>query len=170
MSRRNKLDKILRTVERWYEEFIESEFFDKLTEQQKIDSESVITFVTEYMYSYYSASPYKWNAKNLVNCLLNILPAKVSAEISFFESIIPVLCAFIKFLSRKKVLQNADIIISAIRAIERDMIKNAKNPNMWGIAKRLAMVGMAFELDLSDEKKIKKLMTLYNLLHVKILP
>ncbi len=170
ISREGILDKILKTLEKLYEEFKESDYFNELTDLQKAYSANVIEFVTKYMYDYFSAPPQKWNASNLVSCLLNIVPSKVTGELPLFESVVPVLTAFLKFLSRKGILRNIKKILSSIEAINRDLIKNAKDPDKWDLGKRILMIGLAFEVDPFDKKRLDKLIILYNLLNVRVLP
>jgi len=165
-----ELRTILRKVEKWYDEFTESEFFKDLSDQQKEYSADIIMSVTEYMYNYYLADPSKWRRSDLEDCLLNILPAKFTAEITFFEAIVPVLIAFIKFLSKKGRIRGAQTLITTIKRIRREIIKNAKNPFKWGIAKSLVMVGIAFGMNILDKKEVQKIQTLYNILNMKFLP
>ena len=164
-----ELKTILSKVEEWYDEFSKSEFFESLSDQQKEYSADVIMTVTEYMYNYYLVDPSGWKKSSLEDCLLNILPAKFSAKIDFFKAVSPVLIAFIKFLSKKGYIRNPQILITAIRRIEREIIKNAKNPFNWGIAKRLVMVGIAFRVDILDMNELKKIQALYNILNMKLL-
>ena len=152
-----EIEVILSKVEEWYDEFFESEFFNSLSDRQKDYSEGVIMAVTEYMYNYYQVDPSGWKKSDLEDCLLNVLPAKFSVEIDFFEVIVPVLIAFIEFLSKKGIIRNPQMLITAIKKIEREIIKRAKNPFNWGIAKRLVMVGIAFRINITDANELKKL-------------
>ena len=158
-----KREEILDMVYEWGVEFSRSKYFDELTEEQKQESEFVVMSFTEYMYSYHGLSPEEWDEDGLKECCLYTLPRKITADESYFESIAPVLSAFFAFLSEKNLLKNASQLIRKVKKIDRQIVRNARNPRNWGIAKSFAMAAKDAGFDITNEEEMRKFITLYNM-------
>ena len=158
-----KLEEICDKVYKWGVEFSKSKYFEELTEEQKQESEFVITSFAEYMYSYHGLSPEEWDEDGLKECCLYTLPRKITADESYFKSIAPVLSAFFAFLGEKNLLKNTSQLIRKVKKIDKQIVRNAKDPKNWGIAKTFAMAAKDAGVDITDEKEMQKFMALYNM-------
>ncbi len=158
-----KLEEILDKAYEWGIAFSKSKYFEELTEEQKQESEFVLMSFTEYMYSYHELLPEKWDEDTLEECCLYTLPRKISANDSYFESIAPVLSAFFAFLSEKNILKNASRLIRRVKKIDRQIVKNARDPRNWGIAKSFAMAAMDAGVDITNEEEMQEFIALYNM-------
>ncbi len=158
-----KLEEILNKVYEWGVEFSKSKYFEELTEKQKQESEFVVMTFTEYMYSYHGLSPEEWNEKGLKECCLYTLPRKVVADESCFVSIAPVLSAFFAFLGEKNLLKNASQLIRKVKEIDKQILRNARNPRNWGIAKTFTMAAKDAGVDITNDEEMLEFIKLYNM-------
>jgi len=158
-----KLEEILDKVYEWGIEFSRSKYFEELTEEQKRESEFVVMSFTELMYSYHGLSPEEWDEDRLEECCLYTLPRKVTADESYFESIAPVLSAFFAFLSEKNLLKNTSKLIRKVKKIDRQIVRNARDPRYWGIAKSFVMAAKDAGVDITNKEEMQKFMVFYNL-------
>lgn len=156
------LEEISKKAQRWSDEFSKSRYYEGLTEEQKQESEFVITSFTEYMYSYHCLRPEEWNEFEIEECCLYTLPRKVVADESCFRSIAPVLVAFFDFLGEKKILKDAQQLKRVVEKIGKQIIKNAKDPKNWGIGKSLSMDMKEAGVDITNEQEIADFITVYN--------
>jgi hypothetical protein len=159
-----KLDEICDRVYEWFVEFQKSQYYEKLTEEQKEESEFVIMSFAEFMYSYHGLPPEEWDEDGLEECCLDTLPRKVSAEGSYYKSISPVLSTFFDFLGERNLLKNAQRLIRRVKSIDEEIIKNAIDPKNWGIAKSFVMAAKKVGVDVTNEKEMEEFMAFYNLL------
>jgi len=158
-----ELEEILDRVYEWGVEFSKSKYFEELTEEQKWESKFVIMSFTELMYSYHGLSPEEWDEDRLEECCLYTLPRKVTADESYFESIAPVLSAFFAFLSEKNLLKNTSKLIRKLKKIDRQIVRNARDPRNWGPAKSFVMAAKDAGVDITNEEEMQKFMVFYNL-------
>ena len=157
-----EMERIQDQIHQWTAEFSKSKFFEHLSEDQKQESEFVMETFSELMYSYHGLSPQEWNATGLEECCLETLPRKVSADEIYFQSIAPVLCAFFAFAEEKKLLRNASILARKVRAIDKQIVKNASDPEHWGISKSLVRAAEDAGVDVMDEDELHQFVTRYN--------
>jgi uncharacterized protein YchJ len=158
-----ELKEILDKVHKWGIEFSKSKYFEGLTEEQKQESEFVIRSFTEYMYTYHGLSPEEWDEDGLKECCLSTLPRKISAEESYYKSIAPVLSAFFAFLNEKNLLKNASQLIKKVKNIDTQIVRNARDPRNWGMAKSFVMAATGMGVDVTKEEEMLKFIALYNL-------
>ncbi len=158
-----EMDKIFNKINKWYIEFCESKYFKDLTEEQKQQSEFIITTFAQYMYSYHGLSHEEWNESGLEECCLDTLPRKVSADESYYKSIAPVLSAFFNFLGEKGILRSASKLARRVKKIDKQIVKNASDPSRWGMAKSMLMAAIKAGVDIENEKELNKFIQLYNL-------
>src|ERR1041384_696737 len=93
-----ELAAIHQRVEGWYNAFAKSPAFAALTESQQLKGGQITNYFTDYSIRYLGLAPAEWGCDAVCECCIEILPRKVSAELSFFEAIAPVLGAFFRFL------------------------------------------------------------------------
>ena len=86
-----QLSAILATVDAWSEAFAKSPEFARLSGSQRRKAGAITAFFAKYTYEYLAIAPSEWDCAAVEECCTEILPRKVSAEISFFEAIAPVL-------------------------------------------------------------------------------
>lgn len=158
-----ELEEILNKIETWEKTFHESKYFKELTEEQKQESGFIISIFAEYMYSYIGLTPKKWNESGLVECCLDILPEKITADESFFKSIAPVLYAFFRFLGEKKLIRKASKLAKKIKEIESQIVKNASDSSRWGFTKSMFMNAKKAGVDLENENEVNRFIFLSNL-------
>ncbi|MDP2844714.1 MAG: hypothetical protein Q8N79_01380, partial [Candidatus Methanoperedens sp.] len=75
-----ELEEILNEIQTWMKTFNDSKYFKELTEEQQQESEFIISIFAEYMYSYNGLTPKGWDESGLVECCLDVLPRKVTAD------------------------------------------------------------------------------------------
>ncbi|RLF69731.1 MAG: hypothetical protein DRN40_06200 [Thermoplasmata archaeon] len=163
-----KLQEILDRVYRWGVEFSKSEYFEELTEEEKEESEFVIMTFTEYMYTHHGLSPEEWDEEGVKECCLYTLPGKIAEGESYFKSVVPVLSAFFAFLGKKDLLRNAIRLILTVKEIDKQIVRNARDPKNWGIAKSFVMAAKAAGVDITDEEEMRKFIEIYNMQQLAI--
>ncbi len=150
----DKLEDIIRVCDDWLIEFLNSEHAKLLTTEQLWESMYLIPSFVESMYKYYNLIPGKWNEEALENFCLFILPAKASADESFFKAITPVLFKFFAFLDDRNVLQNTLELMLKIRDIEEEIVENGTNPKFWEENKSIAAEAVEEGVNLSDNSEL----------------
>jgi len=165
-----ELDEILDKVHKWGVAFSNSKYYQQLTEEQQWESEGVIVFFAEFMYSYLELSPEEWDVVGLDECCLDILPRKVSAEESFFKAIAPVLSAFFTFLAERRLLRRAAALAKKVARIDKQIVRAASDPRRWGMAKSLVMAAMDAGVDVTDEEEMAAFTASLNLQRALGLP
>jgi hypothetical protein len=164
------LDRILDRVSKWGAAFSESKHFEALTAEQKQESESVVMFFAEYMYSYLGLTPEKWNEPGIDECCLDVLPRKISADGSFFKAMSPVLSAFFAFLAERRLLKNAARLARKVAGIDKQVVRNAADPRNWGMAKSFVMAAQEAGVDVTNEEELNQFTALRNLQQLARLP
>jgi hypothetical protein len=162
-----ELQDICNRVYDWGVEFSKSKYYERLTEEQKRESELVIMSFTEYMYSYHGVPPEEWDKERLEECCLYTLPRKITADESYYESIAPVLSAFFEFTEDKGLRRNSSDLANTVRKIDRQIVENAADPRNWGIAKSFFMAAKDAGVNIQDEKELNKFIEFYNSLQVQ---
>jgi len=158
-----ELEEIHDKIETWIKIFNASKYFKELTEEQQQESEFIISIFAENMYSYIGLTPRQWNESGLVECCLDVLPRKVTADDSFYRSIAPVLYVFFKFLGEKKLIRKASNIAKKIKEIEPQIMKNASDSSRWGFAKSMLMGARKSGVNLENENEVNRFIFLNNL-------
>jgi len=162
-----ELQDICNRVYDWGVEFSKSKYYERLTEEQKRQSEFVIMSFTECMYSYHGFSPEEWDEEGLRQCCLETLPRKITADESYYESIAPVLSAFFEFTEDKGLLRNSSDLANMVRKINKQIVEAAADPRNWGIAKSFLMAAKDAGINVHDEKELNKFITFYNSLQAQ---
>lgn len=156
----DRLDQILDQVYQWGLKFSKTEYFEELTDEQKIHSEHIVQCFAEFMYSYYGLEPHGWRRRDfgegLEECCLEIFPRKVSAEESYFRSIGPVLAAFFSFVEHRGLMEGAQSLARRVRNIEDGIVGKASDPSNWGFAKSMLMAAKDAGVDTHNEEELNK--------------
>jgi len=163
-----ELEAICARVHEWDVEFSKSWRYEALTDEQKKESESVIMYFTEYMYSYHGLSPEEWDEEELEECCLDTMPRKVSADESYFKSIAPVLSAFFAFVEETGVLRNGSNLAERVIELEGQITENASDPERWGPAKSFVMTAKAAGVDITNETEMRNFLPIYNLTRLAV--
>ena len=157
-----EMERVQGQMHKWVAEFSKSKHFDQLSEDQKQESKFIMETFSEFMYSHHGLSPHKWNAEELEECCLETLPRKVSTDEIYFQSIAPVLCAFLAFAEERNLLKNAAALAKRVRAIDKQIVKNASDPEHWGISKSMVRAAEDAGVDVMDEGELHQFVTRYN--------
>lgn len=134
----------------WFDQFLNSSSFEKLTEEQKENVDFILQCFGEYLEHVDASDPEDWNSNNISEICLEIFPRKVTAELALFKCIGPVLIAFFNFLSENKLLKQAWKLSACIKTIQTDISREAADSRNWGMAKTFAMKSLKEGVDLSD--------------------
>jgi len=145
-----KLSAVLATVDAWSEAFAKSPGFARLTDSQRRKAGAITEFFARYTYEYLAIAPGEWDCAAVEECCTEILPRKVSAEISFFEAIAPVLIAFFTFLQDQSFLHNGRALAEALEDLGDEIVGNAEDRGNWGPAKHLVMAAHEAGVDSQD--------------------
>src|SRR5271166_243663 len=90
---------IHKQVGAWFDLFVGSPQYERLSEIDRDKAPGIVRFFTEYTFRYIGAAPEHWNRSVLTECCLEILPKKMSAGSAFFQAVAPVLALFFSFLA-----------------------------------------------------------------------
>jgi hypothetical protein len=159
---KKEAEEIYNRVYRWGTRFIKSPYYEKLTEEEKNLSESIIMTFTNFMNSHYGLRPEEWDEDALEECCLYTLTWYILAGENFFKAIVPVLTCFFTFLSKAELLENASRLIKKLKEIKKQLIKNAKDPNYWNPGKALFMEAQKHGVNIYDEEELGKFMLEYS--------
>jgi len=146
----NQLSAVLATVDAWFEAFAKSPEFARLSDSQRRKADAITEFFAKYTYEYLAIAPNEWDCAAVEECCTEILPRKVSAEISFFEAIAPVLSAFFTFLQDQSLLANGRALAEALKDLADEIVANAEDRGNWGPAKHLVMAAHEAGVDILD--------------------
>jgi len=145
-----QLSAILATVDSWFEAFAKSPEFARLSGSQRRKAGAITAFFAKYTYEYLAIAPSEWDCAAVEECCTEILPRKVSAEISFFEAIAPVLSAFFTFLEDQSLLGNGRALAEALKELGDEIVASAEDRGNWGPAKHLVMAAHEAGVDIQD--------------------
>ena len=157
-----KLEAIHKRVGRWFDVFINSPQYELLTEAQKDKAPDIVRFFTEYGFTHIGMVPERWDRSGLVECCLEILPRKVSAEPDFFQAVAPVLSAFFTFLDGKRLLRNARAMANTVAKLEEEIVAASQDRGNWGMAKSFVMKALEAGVDVGDETALQEFVALQN--------
>ena len=138
---------------KWTKDFLNSDYSRHLSKEQVEETETITESFISYLYSFFALSLKDLNNDNLEEMCLEILPRKVSAEISYFKALTPVLTNFFSFLSKRGVMGDVSSLNLRLHEIQEDIIENATNPQNWGMAKSFVMDAIASEVDMDNQEE-----------------
>jgi hypothetical protein len=138
------------TVEDWFDAFMQSAPFDRLNAAQQRRAGAITRYFTEYSYHHLGIAPGGWDSEMVRECCTEILPRKVSAELSFFETLTPVLSAFFRFLGEQRLHPAGHALADSVEDIADEVVSAARDRSRWGPAKRFAMAAHESGVDIND--------------------
>jgi hypothetical protein len=157
-----ELEEMLRRVHEWGKEWSESASFAALPSEQQEQAEFVVGTFAEYMYSYHLQLPEEWEEAGLVECCLETLPRKISADEDYYRAIAPVLGSFLTFLEQTGRLEKGRRLAEKTAAIADRIVSNAADPRYWGMAKSFMMGAKAAGVDVADRGQLQQYILAYN--------
>jgi hypothetical protein len=158
-----EMEAIHEQVGRWFTDFINSPQYESLTDIQRVKAPGIVSCFAEYSFLHIGMTPAEWNSGCLVECCVEILPRKMTAEPAFFQAVAPVLSAFFTFLAEKGLLSNARALARTVAELDEEIVAASRDDRQWGLAKSFAMAAEKAGVDLRDEKAMQQFMALYNL-------
>ena len=157
-----EMQAIHKRVGEWFEAFVASPEYQRLTDVQKDEASGVVQFFTEYSFNHLGAAPERWNRKVVVECCTEILPVKVTAELPFFQAVAPVLSAFFDFLAVKGQLSRARELSQAVAKLSDEIAAASQNERKWGPAKAFLMAAQKAGVDPGDQQALDRYMVEFN--------
>lgn len=145
----------------WLEGFQQSAEFQQLTPKQAADAIDTVQTFKEFADNYIGIDIEDWNEYTVREVCIELLPQKMSADLSFFENLSPILAQFFEFL-RGENHQYARLMAREVVKIAPQIVKNAKDPRHWGISKSLVMQALEESVDLSDKEQMDRFILRYN--------
>lgn len=158
-----QMQDIHRRVGGWFDAFVGSARYQRLSETERDKASGVVRFFTEYSFRYVGAAPEQWNRSVLTECCREILPRKVSAEPAFFQAIAPVLSAFFEFLADGKLLSNARDLSKAARELNEGIVAESRDERNWGPAKAFVMAAERAGVNTCDQEAMTRFLLEHNL-------
>ena len=116
------LEAVHETVRPWFDEFAKSTHFERLTDAQQRKAAGVIHHFTEYSFTYGGLTPAEWDRGGVIECCLETLPRKITAEQDYFAAVAPVLAAFFGFLAERSLLKNAAVLAATVADLGDDIV------------------------------------------------
>jgi hypothetical protein len=151
---KKKLHAVMERVCAWGNQFIKTSFYESLTEEQKDASESVVLSVTENIYVTYGMSPEEWDESALEEICVRTLPEKLIACQEYFESVAPILSAFLEFAADKGLIENGTELAKKCRAMHEQIVENAANPDAWSGGKILIQDAIEDGIDITNQEEL----------------
>jgi len=148
------LEDIVRVCDDWLVEFINSDHAKLLTAEQAGESTYLIPSFVESMYKYFNLIPGEWNEEALENFCLYILPAKTSADKSFFKDISLIMFKFFAFLDEKNVIHNTLELMLKLRSIQEEIVENGINPQFWEENNSIAEEALEKGVNIADNNEL----------------
>ncbi|MFN0174066.1 MAG: hypothetical protein ACKVU0_05410 [Saprospiraceae bacterium] len=152
----------LAQIKQLQREFEESPQYATLGLDAQASAPSIILSFADYAFNYCGDQLADWTIGTLHEVSLELFPRKFTAEIEYFEHIGLVLNQFFGFLEEKRYLKNAGHLQQEIQKIAPQIIREAKNPKNWGMAKTFAMEAIDAGVDLSDTNAMNGFMANFN--------
>lgn len=150
----------------WYDEvfqeFVETQTFNKLTRTQQEHGLFMISVFYDYCYGYCLQGPSQIDEMTIHEVCLDVMPRKVSAEKESFEAFAPTIVAFLSWCEQEGYLSNTSSTQNCIAGIGPEMVEQSQDNRNWGLAKSLFFGGSSQGFDMSDEDEIQQFMTHYN--------
>lgn len=145
------------------DEFLESAFYDALTDAQKESAAFTLDTFISYMSDYEGVEQASgWNSRNVQVVCLEWIPKKVTAEIGFFENYGEILISFFKFLDTDGTIKNAKALQKTVADINSKIPVVASDPRNWGMAKSMMMKATQSGYDISSKEDLNHFMLDYN--------
>lgn len=149
-------------IKKYTKDFSVSPEFLNLPNHLKAEATQDVETFLEFLFNYELDNLKEIKPHNIKTVLTQIFPRKVSAEAEEFRNFIPVLVSFFEFLEVKGVIKDTPALIKAVKDSEEEMLKNAKNPEYFGMAKSLVMQMRKDGIDFEDKEAVDRWIFNYN--------
>lgn len=146
----------------WGEGFCASPYFRNLSEEERLQSESIAGFFTDMMFSYLGLVPQEWDTAAMKECCIHLFPEKMAEGPEFFRCVVPVLSAFFAYLDENHLQKNAGALAREIKNLHERIMDRSTNPDNWGMSKRFVMAARSDGIDVTDPKAVRKYIAAYN--------
>ena len=127
----------------------------KYSEQQ--DAREIILTFGEWLFDYHLEEIASWSETSVRDILIAIFPHKISADISFFKKIVPVLSSFLEFAFYANLQKNGLKLIGVIKELEPLMLNEVEVSLKGSLEEKLYNLGKEMGLDLSSLDDLDKL-------------
>jgi hypothetical protein len=159
----DQLEAVLATVNEWYDAFMKSPEFARLSNSHQRKAGAITEFFAKYAYEHLSLTPGKWDRDAVEECCTEILPRKVSVEIAYFEAIAPVLSAFFNFLGNQSLLRNGRVLAQVVEDLDDEIVANAEDCGNWSPAKHFVMAALDAGVDIHEPGALEAFVLQFNL-------
>ena len=157
IDKKNKVPKYRRDYLKWVRHFQRDKAFKDMDKKHKKHTDFILKTFFNYMYDYTGKTPQKWNLPAAKEVLLHYVPTKISAEKETFEVYGDVLLAYFKFLQERRYVGTKSLQQLVIKVKDK-IVENSQDRSTWGPAKTFMMAAIDAEVDMEDEKAMKKFM------------
>ncbi|MBF0178224.1 MAG: hypothetical protein HQL63_15465 [Magnetococcales bacterium] len=130
-------DQIRQQALAWSSEFSKSDPFASLTDLERRWSEAIVLEFIQAMHRIHNRPPRRWTAQSVTECCTQTLPARVTAQASFFQAMVPVLTRFITYLATIGALSNGPVLNRALHRVQARIVAQAAAPDNWNMTKTL---------------------------------
>ncbi len=145
-------------IAQWYEAFEQSEQYANLPPGEQEEAKSTLELFADYAFNYRGDQPKDWTVGTLREVCLERFPKRLSAPIESFEHTGRLLIQFFDFLAEHQSLNTASQMQQEMRRIAPEMIRLAKNPRNWGMAKSMIMDALQAGVDMSNTQALNEFM------------
>ena len=116
-----------------------------------------------YSLAHLGTLPHQMTQRDADEVLYSLIPRKVSTEADSASEIVTELRAFWEFAEREYKLRNAATIIKSLDADAEERLKwEFSNPDNFGMAKSLMMMGQGSGFDMTTQEGLNEFMLAYN--------
>ena len=143
-------------IEQLVSAFTDSQQFNQLTTHQQREAEFVIETFHELLYGYEYVPLDDPDEHSLEAVCRQFYPAKISADADHFETVTPVIGAFLRFLDARGDIEHGDRLATHVESLGDIIVDAAADPANWGMAKSMFMGGElddATHLDADSDRK-----------------
>jgi uncharacterized protein YchJ len=154
---------IQQQVGEWFDAFVGSPEHERLSETEKGNAPGIVQVFSDYSFRYIGKAPEQWNQSVLAECCLEILPRQTSADLTFFQSVAPVLSAFFDFLAERNLLSKANDLSKAAAELDAEIVAASQDKRNWGPSKAFMMAAERAGVDTCDANALRQFMVEYNL-------
>lgn len=125
-------ERVPRKARGWFREFIKSEKFKELTDEQKMHSENVIMTFAETVYHFEFQTPQEWDEHGVLCCCPGIFSTRPINDKGFIKAVPPVLTQFFEFLYEKGYKEDGQRLAGIMRKLEPEVLRSwDKNRNSF---------------------------------------
>ena len=149
-------------IKNYTKDFSVSPEFLNLPNHLKAEATQDVETFLEFLFNYELDDFEEIKPHNIKTVLTEIFPRKVSAEPEELRNFIPVLVTFFESLKVKGVVKDTPALIKSVKDSEEEMLKNAKNPEYFGMAKSLVMQMKKDGVNFEDKEAVDRWIFNYN--------